>query len=160
MNDSGTEQYITEAVEIYSDMLFQLAFHYVHDRSTSEDLVQSAFVKLITSNRRFQSEEARKAWLLRVTINLCKNHLNSSWIQKTTTLSEELPYITKEESSILEEVFSLPPKYKAVIYLYYYQGYSIKEISSILKLPAATVGTRLSRGRNLLKGVLENEQTV
>lgn len=107
MKDFGTEQYITKIVENYSDMLYQLAFHYVRDRSASEDLVQSAFVKLITSGKRFSSDEEAKAWLLRVTINLCKNHLKSSWIRKIVPLSEEIPSISSEESSVLEEVISL-----------------------------------------------------
>lgn len=162
MNDSlGTDEYIQGVLEKYSDKLIKLAFTYVKNISDAEDIVQEVYIRLLRKATAFETDEHEKAWLLRVTINQCKNHLKSGWIRFKTPLQEDLSYLPSEDSSLLQAVFSLPEKYRSVVHLYYYESYSIDEIAALLHKKPATVGTWLSRGRNLLKarltGGFENE---
>lgn len=147
----GTDEYIERMLDCYSTKLIKLAFTYVKSLSDAEDIVQEVFISLIKKDNPFESEEHEKAWLYRVTINRCKNHLKSSWIRLQVPLLDDLSYLPEEESEILSMVLQLPTKYRSVIHLYYYENYSINEIAKILEKNPATIGTRLSRGRNLLK---------
>lgn len=151
----GTDEYIESVLTSYATTLIKLAFTYVKNRADAEDIVQEVFVSLIRRNDGFESRDHEKAWLIRVTINKCKNHLNSSWVKKSTLLDEEVSYyFDEEESEVLWAVLQLPEKYRNVIHLYYYEEYSINEIASILKKKPATIGTCLARGRKLLKSNL------
>lgn len=104
------------------------------------------------------SDEYMKAWLIRVTINKSKNHMKTAWIRKRSEMpnvQQDLP--TNETGDLLNAVLSLDVKYKIPIYLMYYEGYSIKEISEIVKIKPATIGTRLKRGREILKTLLGDD---
>ena len=128
---------------------------------TSEDVYQEVFLRLARKMPEFESEEHKKAWLIRVTINCSKSILNSSFIKHRADLDENLSFETPERHDIYYAVLNLPIKYRTVIHLYYYENYSIKEISKILKLNENTIKTRLSRARQKLektvKGGIENE---
>jgi RNA polymerase sigma-70 factor (ECF subfamily) len=150
----GTDEYIKHVLEKYSKMLVKLAFTYVKNMADAEDITQDVFVSLIKKGTGFDNDEHEKAWLIRVTINHCKNHLKSSWNKLKVPLEEDISYIPKEDSEVLVLVLNLPAKYRSVIHLYYYEDYSINEIASILHKNPATVGTWLARGRNLLKSQL------
>ena len=106
----------------------------------------------------FDSPENCKAWLIRVTINLSKNFLRSKRSIQLEELDENIPALDKEQSELLEIVMSLPPKYRAVIHLYYYEGYSVKEIADIIGASVTSVTTRLSRARERLKDMLSREE--
>lgn len=134
--------------------MLRAAFSVLRNTHDAEDAVQEAFVKLIRLKPSFNDEAHEKAWLLRVTINNAKN-IRQSYAREGDELDENLPFVYTESTDILNEVLSLPEKYRVVIHLYYYEGYSIKEIAEILKKPAATVGTLLSRGRKMLRTFLE-----
>jgi RNA polymerase sigma factor (sigma-70 family) len=152
MNSSfGTNEYIQNVVDNYSNMIIKLAFTYVKNISDAEDIAQEVFLSLLKKDDHFDNKEHEKAWLIRVTINKCKNQLRSSWNRLKVPLDEELSYIPKEDSEVLTSIFCLPQKYRTVIHLYYYEDYSINEIAMLLNKKPATVGTWLSRGRNLLK---------
>ncbi|MDF2586741.1 MAG: polymerase, sigma-24 subunit, subfamily [Anaerocolumna sp.] len=152
MNSSfGTNEYIQYVVDKYSNMIIKLAFTYVKNISDSEDIAQEVFLSLLKRDINFDNKEHEKAWLIRVTINKCKNQLRSSWNRLKVPLDEELSYIPKEDSEVLTSILGLPKKYRTVIHLYYYEDYSINEIAKLLNKKPATVGTWLSRGRNLLK---------
>lgn len=150
----GTNEYIEYVLDRYSLTLIKLAFTYLKNMEDAEDIVQDVFVNVIKREFGFESDEHEKAWLIRVTINKCKNHLNSSWIKRKVPLDEELSYLKEEDSEVLEYVLALPQKYRTVIHLYYYENYSINEIATLLKKKPATIGTWLARGRNLLKSSL------
>ena len=105
----------------------------------------------------FLTEEHLKAWLIRVTINKSKNYVKSSWFSKRNEMPENLSYMPKEYNEVLEAVFQLKEKYRLPIHLFYYEGYSIQEIAEIMKIPSATVGTRLKRGREKLRILLGSE---
>ncbi len=147
----GTDEYIQHVLDKYSRMLIKLAFTYVKNIADSEDIIQDVFVSLMKRGNGFESEEHEKAWLIRVTINKCKNHLKSSWNRLKVPLEEDITYLPKEQSEVLALVLDLPKKYRTVIHLFYYENYSMNEIAKMLSKKPATIGTWLSRGRNLLK---------
>ncbi len=153
-NSFGTDEFIQHVLDKYSKMIIKLAFTYVKNTADAEDIAQDVFVSLIKRGYGFESEEHEKAWLIRVTINKAKNYLKSSWNKLKVPLEEDVSYMPEEESEVLNTVLNLPSKYRTVIHLYYYEDYSINEIASILNKKPATIGTWLSRGRNLLKSEL------
>ncbi len=150
MCSNGTDEYMVRVVKTYSDSMLRAAYSVLKSTADAEDAVQDAFLKLIEKKPQFRSSEHEKAWLLRVTINISKNMLKSA-SRNNLPVTEEIPF-SDEKSELLAVVMSLPERYRTVIHLYYYEGYSIKETAAVLKLPAATVGTRLARARDLLKG--------
>jgi len=155
----GTDEYIQSIVNQYSGLLLRIAFARLKSTADSEDAVQEVFLRLINKRPNFRSEEHEKAWLIRATINLSHDMLKSK-AKQNLPLDEEVISPEDEKSQILSAVQSLPEKYITVIHLYYYEGYSIKEIARILRLPAATIGTRLSRARAQLKLILEKEEAI
>lgn len=152
---NGTEKYIEETVKKYSLSMLRAGYAILKNKDDAEDAVQEAFMKLIYKEPTFKDENHKKAWLLRVTINISKNMLKSSYRRREIYTE---PVITENNTDeVLPYVLKLNERYRTVIHLYYYEDYSIKEIASILKIPAATVGTRLSRGKMLLKNMLEGD---
>lgn len=143
--------FIHQAIIMYSKNCVKVAFSYLKNISEAEDIIQEVFLTLFETDKKFDNNEHLKAWLIRVTINKCKNHLKSSWFKNRNDIPEDLSYMPPEESELLQAVLSLNNKYRIPIHLYYYEGYSIKEIAEILEEPVATIGTRLARGRNKLK---------
>ncbi|MBD5384740.1 MAG: sigma-70 family RNA polymerase sigma factor [Ruminococcaceae bacterium] len=153
-----TNDELEEYIRMFHGTLYRLAFGYVHNSENAEDICQSAFVKLMGYKGSFDAPENCKAWLIRVTINLSKNLLRSKRSTQLEELDENIPALEKEESELLEVVMSLPPKYRAVIHLYYYEGYSVKEIADIIGASVTSVTTRLSRARERLKDMLLREE--
>ncbi|MBP1544687.1 MAG: sigma-70 family RNA polymerase sigma factor [Oscillospiraceae bacterium] len=139
-------------IQRYQRTVYRAAFSYVGSCADAEDIVQDTFVKLYTYNGRFESEEHVKAWLIRVAVNLSKNLLRSRRRRGASEVTDHGS--CDRENELLAAVMELPPSYREVIYLYYYEGYSAKEIAAILRHPVSTVTTRLSRGRKLLKDML------
>lgn len=154
-------EFLEQTIEKYSNMVYRLAMARTRNIETSEDVYQEVFLRLARKMPEFESEEHKKAWLIRVTINCSKSILNSSFIKHRADLDENLSFETPERHDIYYAVLNLPIKYRTVIHLYYYENYSIKEISKILKLNENTIKTRVSRARQKLektvKGGIENE---
>lgn len=144
-------------VNKYADDLFKIAFRYVCNKNDAEDIVQDTFLKYLKHYKELQSEEHRKYWLMRVTINKSRDLLKSFWHKNTTELEDT--YISKEagDSTVLHYVNCLKPDDKIVIQLYYLDGYPIKEIAQILKKNESTIGNRLARARNKLKKMMEDD---
>ena len=146
-----------ELVYKYENMLYRVALTHTGIREDAEDMVQETFLRWLTSRPVFESEEHEKAWLLRVLINLCSNLTNKRKRHPESELLEIYPAKTKEEQGLLELIMKLPPKHRDVIYLYYYEGYSAKEIASLMQTNEATIRSWMLRGRKKLKGWLEDE---
>lgn len=128
----------------------------------TEDIFQTVFLKYVLKSPDFDSTDHEKAWIIRVTINACKDMLKSFFHSRTLPLDSltEKPGEQKpDHSDVLEAVLSLPSKYKDVIYLYYYEEYSAEEISRILRKNKNTVYTLLNRGRQMLRSSLEEVET-
>lgn len=150
MTDSELIGYVKQ----YHKTVYRLAYSYVRNCADAEDICQDAFVRLMEFSGEFASDEDCKRWLIRVTVNLSKNLLKSCRFSRTEELSEDIPLETAEDGELLALVKSLPTKYGEVIHLFYYEGYSVKEISQILRISQTAVTSRLSRGRNKLKLLL------
>lgn len=157
----GTGEFKNQICEKYFDTVYKLALSQTKDVHHAEDITNEVFLKYISSAKVFESEDHIKAWLIRVTINCCKNIFSSSWFKKTVpleeTLAEEMP---EEESDVYFAVLKLPQKYRAVIHLFYYEDLSVEQISKYLHINASTVRSQLSRGRSLLKASLEGENKI
>lgn len=136
--------------------MFRLAFSYLKNREDSEDIVQEAFLRLYTSNIIFPAEENIKAWMIRVTINLCKDMLRSNK-RRTAEPVSDIPTEDKRQYELLDSIRSIKPEYASVIYLFYYEGYSVKEIARLQGISDSAVTTRLSRARKQLKKILTKE---
>ena len=159
MYSIGTEEYIRRVVEDYSPMLLRLAMTRSLSTADAEDAVQEVFLRLLTQLPRFRDGEHERAWLIRTTIHRASD-LRKAASNRTLPLEEADVVAMPEEaesSPILSAVQALPEKYSTVIHLYYYEGYTIKEIAKLLGLPTPTVGTRLSRGREKLRTLREEE---
>jgi len=155
--NTQTDNSIMQTATRYVDMIVRVSFAYLKSLHEAEDIAQDTFVKLIEKQPIFETEEHRKAWLLRVAINLSKNHLKTSWFRKTESLDGNEISFTPEESTVMDAVHQLPSKYRCVIHLYYIEGYSIAEIGSLLKRNEATVASQLHRARKLLKQKLRED---
>ena len=151
-------------IEKYLKMVYRISFHYFGNREDAEDVSQDVFVKLYGGNINPESEEELKAWLIRVTTNACHNYFRNPFRKRKTEIDEkELENIIGTSSSeqeivnrkvIMDAVMSLPEHYRIIVYLFYYEEYSIGQISNILKIKETTIQTRLSRARGKLESVL------
>ena len=153
-----SEQEINAAIDRYADTVRRLCMIQLKNYADTEDIFQNVFLKYALSSRSFESPEHEKAWFIRVTINACKDLLKSFFRSRTLPLDsiiEKPGEPGSDYSDVLEAVLSLPPKYKDVVYLYYYEEYSAAEISRILHKNVNTVYTLLNRGRQALKTKLE-----
>lgn len=157
-----TSEQFTPLAERYLDMVYRLALNYGKDPSLADDVTQEVFLRLLRSRTEFQGEEHIKAWLIRVTVNECKRSLGSPW-RKTEPLEDEavsVPFPDREHRELFQLVMGLPPKYRVALYLHYYEGYTAAEIGAMLRIPRATVLTRLRRGREQLKTMLMEAENV
>ncbi|MCD8116006.1 MAG: RNA polymerase sigma factor [Oscillospiraceae bacterium] len=146
---------ILELYEAHKQMVYRLALSYTKSPQDAEDVCQTAFLRLLEHRGEITPRKERQ-WLATVTANLCKSLLRSAWRRKTEPLDGlELPFDAPEENEVFQAVMSLKEEKRAVIYLYYYEGYSTAEVGQILGLKRSTVSTRLDRARKRLKTKLE-----
>ena len=148
-----------EKYNAYKTTVYRIAFTYLKSNEECEDAMQEVFLKLLLSAPSFESAEHEKRWLIRVTVNYCKNNLKLFWNSHRAAMEEinQLP-ADSEEKAILEEILNLPEKFKIVIYLYYVEGYKCTEVAEILDMKESTVKMRLKKGRELLKVQWEKEE--
>ena len=154
------EQEINEAIERYADTVRRLCMLHLKNHADTEDIFQTVFLKYALHTEPFTDAEHEKAWLIRVTINACKDLLKSFFRSRTVSLDEVLEQpaeLPPDHREVLEAVLSLPQKYRDVIYLHYYEGYSAPEIGRILKKNVNTVYTLLGRARQQLRETLGGE---
>lgn len=153
-----SEEEASRAIDLYGDTVKRICMIHLKNYSDTEDIFQTVFLKYVLHAPDFDSSEHEKAWIIRVTINACKDLLKSFFKSRTLPLdsvTEKAEEPGLEHSDVLEAVLSLPRKYKDVVYLYYYEEYSAAEIGSILHKNVNTVYTLLNRGRQALKTKLE-----
>ena len=154
-----TNDCVDEVIEKYADMVYRLAFSRVKNKNDADDIFQEVFLRYIKNEREFETEEHRKAWLIRVTINCSNSFFSSAWIQKFVPIAETEPdpYEGPEELGLHEVLMELPVKYRTVLHLFYYEDLPINEIGRILKRKPATVKTQLMRARQMLKEKLKGD---
>lgn len=151
-------QQAEQILEDYGNNILRLAYSYLHNMSDAEDVLQDTLIQFLKKAPMFNNKHHEKAWVLRVASNISKNKIKYNKVRKADELNETL---VAEESNNLtfvwEAVKSLPEKYREVIHLYYYEGYQIKQIASILNKNDITVRSNLHRGRILLKNILKED---
>ncbi len=155
-----TKEQIKRAMDEYGNMVLRLVYTYMRNEHDAEDVFQDVFIKLYEHMDRMQSEEHMKAWLIRVTINICKNKLKSFVYRKMDAYEDgaHSPYIDNNASfEVISAVTSLPTKYREVVHLFYYEGYQTKEIAHLLKKRESTVRSLLARAREMLKNKLKGD---
>lgn len=147
-------------IELYSDMIYRIAFARTQNKADAEDITQNVFLKYIDANKRFNDEEHRKAWLLRVAVN-CTNDFVKSAHYRNRAPFEDVPDAEvhiEEKSEIYYAVQSLPEKYRLAVHLFYYEDMSVAEISALTKIKESTVKSQLSRARDMLRKILKEAQ--
>lgn len=148
-------------IDYYGDYLLRVAYLYVKNRTTAEDVVQDVFLNFHRKNEQFEERASLKTYLVKMTVNRCHDYLRS-WKNKRETLLEkihikstnrtpELAVIEAvERMKITEELLKMQIHYREVIVLYYYEGFNTVEIAGILNCPESTVRTRIQRARKIL----------
>jgi RNA polymerase sigma-70 factor (ECF subfamily) len=148
------EKELLSIFQMYHNTVYRIALSYLRSVPDAEDVVQTVFLKLIEKNPVLESGKER-AWLTQVTVNVCKDLLKSSWRQKRDEWEESLcdtvAVMQEQESEVFYAVMQLPTKYRVVIHLHYYEGYTFVEIAKFLKVSVSAVSMRMHRARNLLK---------
>ena len=149
-----SEEDINRAIGKYADMVKRICVLHLKNHADTEDIFQTVFLKYALHTSAFQSEEHEKAWLIRVTLNACRDLLRSFFRSRTVPLEEiarQAAAADEESRDVLRAVLQLPEKYRRAIYLHYYEGYTAPQIGRLLGKNTNTVYTLLTRGRQLLK---------
>ncbi len=148
------EAAFTRAVERHQDMVFRVALHALGAPQDADDAVQEVFLRLFRAEKDFEDPEYLRRWLLRVTVNVCRDALKSPWRRRRVSLESVEPtpvFDRSEDGALYGAVMALPEKYRTVLDLFYYEELSVKEIAALLRVSASAVTTRLDRARKILK---------
>ena len=157
-NIDMTDEKFLCAYEKFRNTVYSVIFSYVRNADDASELSQDTFIKLYTYEGGFDSDDHMKAWLIRVAVNGCNDHFRKRRHVSDSPIPEDLPSGDEHElDEIIAEVMKLPEKYRIPIHLFYYEEYSVSEISDILGISESTVKTRLRRGREKLKKALRKE---
>lgn len=156
-----SEQEVNRAIDKYADTVRKICMIHLKNYADTEDIFQTVFLKYVLSSISFENEEHEKAWLIRVTMNACKDLLKSFFRSRTVSLDEVMEQpdqLSFENREILEMVLSLPQKYRDVIYLHYYEEYTAPQISRILGKNVNTIYTLLTRAKQMLREKLGGDE--
>lgn len=155
---SVEQQEMERIYDKYHESVYRLAFTYCKNRADAEDITSEVFLKRFACRKTFETDGYETAWMMRVTVNLAKDLLRSFRYRFTVPLEESaVSYESQEESAVYRAVMDLPAKYRSVIHLYYYEGYSVAEIAKISGKSETAVQTQLYRARKLLRQTLGEE---
>lgn len=174
MRKSGfSVQELDRLVESYADMVYRIAFVRMKNKNDAEDIFQEVFLKLVHNREKIKDEMHLKAWLIRVTINSCKKQFNLAWHKKRTDMTDYQfecllggahsvdHYMTGSDinDKLMLSISKLIEDQKIVLHLFYFESYSVREISQLIDLTESAVKTRLSRARVALKKKMEGGVT-
>ena len=154
------ESRFTALAERYMDMVYRIALNVLGNAADAEDVTQNVMMRLYRADPNFESEEHAKRWLIRVAINESKRLVGLPWKKREASFEEALNIAAEADGlqqDIVRKIAELPPKYRVPMYLYYFEGYSVKEIAELTGSKTSTLQTRLARGREKLRAVLEEE---
>lgn len=155
-----TDDCLEEVMEKYSDLIYRVAYANVKVKADADDVFQEVWCRYYQKNKIFESEEHRRNWLINVTLKCCKK-IYSSARYKFTILTDDISLLEAKlptrDFEIYYAVINLPEKYRIPIYLYYYEGFSVNEISEMTGTNSSTVRSQLKRGREKLKVILEGD---
>ena len=154
--DDRAGQMAADALDTYGNAILRCAYSYLHNMADAEEVLQDTLLKLLTAAPNFESEEHKKAWLLRVAANLSKNRIEYNALRTSDELSDELAEEGREDLSFVwDAVRQLPVQYREAVHLFYYEGLSTRQIASVLDRSEATIRSDLHRGREQLKRILK-----
>ncbi|MDB8542522.1 sigma-70 family RNA polymerase sigma factor [Turicibacter sanguinis] len=168
----SAQMVVERLIEDYGQDVLKIAYLYVKDQQLAEDIFQEVFYKVMKNYHKFEHLSSEKTWLIRITLNTCKDLLRTSWLRRVTTFGTleeqnqtqyEQPFdMTQSESNneLYEMIMKLPQRYKEVILLFYYEDFSYDEMAKILNIPKGTVQSRLARGREKLKKMMEERGEI
>lgn len=148
---------VEKVIEACSDMVYRLAFARTGTKQDADDVYQEVFFRYLKKRPVFESEEHRKAWMLRVTVNCSNSFLSSRWHRDRRELPEDLPFEDRRQQDLYMELQQLPVKYREVIHLFYYEEMSVEEIGKMLRRKPSTVRTQLTRAREMLRRFMKEE---
>ncbi len=157
---NGTKSRLESAYDAYADMLYRLALSHLNSREDAEDAVQDVFARYVTHAPAFADSEHERAWLIRVTVNRCHDLARRRAVRTHEDLDDQHDIPADSGSSgsgVIESLGSVPEKYRTCIVLHHLEGFSVEETAAILKVSVSAVKMRLSRGREMLKNLLEKE---
>lgn len=149
---------VERTITVYGDLLYRIALHHLNTREDAEDVAHDVFIKWLEKAPAFSSDEHEKAWLIRTTINACTDFRRRTARRLTVALDACPEPPAPETGSVLEDVLALPPHLSTLIFLHYYEGYSIREIAALLGKTESSIQSRLYRARQKLKQ--EREESV
>ena len=151
-----TDQQFVPLAQRYMDTIFRVAYSYLRSQADADDVTQDVLIQLYKTETAFESDDHLKHWLIRVTVNRCKNIFRSPWrkVEDIADYENSLTFDAPEHRELFDAVMALDKRYRLPVLLYYYEGYSQKEIAGLLSLPEETVRTRLFRARGKLKATL------
>ena len=156
-----TKDYIIDLLDKYGDMVLRIAYTYLKNRADAEDIVQDVFLRIIDKKPSFNDENHEKSWLIRATINMCKNKVNMFWNKNKCSIDDVQEFAVSDkyntDTSVFQEVMALGEKYRVVVYMYYYEGYSTPEIANVIGKNETTIRSLLHRARNKLKDMLKED---
>lgn len=156
-----TKDYISDLLDKYSDMVLRIAYTYLKNRADAEDIVQDLFLRIIDKKPSFNDESHEKSWLIRATINMCKNKVNMFWNKNKCSIDDVQEFAVSDkyntDTSVFQAVMALGEKYRVVVYMYYYEGYSTPEIADVIGKNETTIRSLLHRARNKLKDMLKED---
>lgn len=144
-------------IDTHTNTLYRTALAILGNPAEAEDAVQDTFLRYLETRPQLRDSEHEKAWLLRVIINACRSRLRAAKRHPLTELLDSYPAHGPEESAVVEAVLALPPRERAAVHLFYYEGYSTQEIAVLTGQRPGTVRSHLSRARVRLRGILEGE---
>lgn len=151
-----TDQQFVPLAQRYMDTIFRIAYSYLRSQADADDVTQDVLIQLYKTETAFESDDHLKHWLIRVTVNRCKNIFRSPWrkVEDIADYENSLTFDAPEHRELFDAVMALDKRYRLPVLLYYYEGYSQKEVAGLLSLPEETVRTRLFRARGKLKTTL------
>ena len=156
-----TKDYISDLLNKYGDMVLRIAYTYLKNRADAEDIVQDVFLRIIDKKPSFNDENHEKSWLIRATINMCKNKVNLFWNKNKCSIDDVQEFAVSDkyntDTSVFQAVMALGEKYRVVVYMYYYEGYSTPEIAKVIGKSETTIRSLLHRARNKLKDMLKED---
>ena len=156
-----TDMEFETAVGRYGDTVFRLAYSYLKNRADAEDVMQETLLKLYLARKPFQSPEHERHWVVRVAVNESRRLLRSFWRSRAVPLDEQWDAPVSDDPAkreLFQAVMGLETKYRLTIYLYYYEGCSVKEVAAALHANPSTVQTWLQRARERLRRELSEEE--
>lgn len=148
------KQRAEQVLKQYADMIYRIALHNLKNPADADDIFQDVAMTLLTKNSPLFDDVHIKYWLIRVTINKCNNFKKSFWQSRTEPLDFQSDVESPSDCSVFELLYSLPKKYRNIIYLYYYEEYTVPEIAEILQENKNTINSRLQRARKKLREIL------